>query len=132
MAKVREILAHNLKKNRRMLGITQPELAERAGLSTHYLAMIEIARRFPSADVLDRLAKALDITPHELFAVTVRPDAAMKELQAVISENVHQAVENALDKNIEKAIENALEKVLEKRCGGGEKGNRESTTSQHE
>ena len=125
MAKVREILAQNLKKNRRDLGITQPELAERAGLSTHYLAMIEISRRFPSADVLDRLAIALDITPHELFAVAVRPDATMKQLQTVISESVHQAVENALDKNIEKAMENALEKALEKQCGGGKKGNRE-------
>jgi predicted transcriptional regulator len=44
MAIVKEILAKNLKKR---LGITQPELAERAGLSTHYLGMIEIARNFP-------------------------------------------------------------------------------------
>jgi len=42
MANIKEILARNLKKNRRRLGITQPELAERAGLSTHYLGMVEI------------------------------------------------------------------------------------------
>jgi len=59
MANIREILAQNLKENRRKLGITQPMLAERAGLSTHYLGMIEIGRNFPTADVLERLAEAL-------------------------------------------------------------------------
>jgi len=52
MANIREILAQNLKKNRRKLGITQPMLTERAGLSTHYLGMTEIERNFPIADVL--------------------------------------------------------------------------------
>jgi transcriptional regulator with XRE-family HTH domain len=52
---VKELLAQNLKENRRRLGITQPELAERAGMSTQYLAMIEIARKFPTADMLERL-----------------------------------------------------------------------------
>jgi len=120
MAKVREILAQNLKENRRKLGITQPELAERANLSTHYLAMIEIARRFPSADVLDRLAVALDISPNELFTVAVLPDDAMKQLQQAILENVSQAIESTLDKTVEKAIENALNKVIEKRCADGQ------------
>jgi transcriptional regulator with XRE-family HTH domain len=59
MTNVKQILAQNLKENRRRLGITQPELAERAGMSTQYLAMIEIARKFPTADILERLAAAL-------------------------------------------------------------------------
>jgi len=50
MANLKEILAQNLKENKRGLGITQPELAERAGLSTHYLGMIEKTRNFPTAD----------------------------------------------------------------------------------
>jgi transcriptional regulator with XRE-family HTH domain len=102
MANVKEILAQNLKENRRRLGITQPELAERAGMSTQYLAMIEIARKFPTADILERLAEALGINPHELFSVSVLPERAMEQLQQAILDNVDQAMEHALDKAIEK------------------------------
>ena len=123
MANIREILAQNLREHRRKLGITQPELAERAGLSIHHIAMIEIGRRFPSPGVLDKLAAALDINPHELFAAAVSPDQAMKQLQALISENVYQAVENALDSNIEKVIEKALDRALEKHYGKVRKAN---------
>jgi transcriptional regulator with XRE-family HTH domain len=106
MANIREILAQNLKENRRKLGITQPMLAERAGLSTHYLGMIEIGRNFPTADVLERLATALGINSNELFSVAVSPERAIEELQ--------QAVLN----NLDRSIEHALDRAFEKRCMG--------------
>jgi len=106
MTNVREVLAQNLKENRRRLGITQPELAERAGMSTQYLAMIEIARKFPTADILERLAAALGINPHELFSVAVSPERAMEQLQRTILDNMNRAIEHALEKAIEKRYEN--------------------------
>jgi transcriptional regulator with XRE-family HTH domain len=112
VANVKEILAKNLKKHRKRLGITQPELAESAGLSTNYLGMIEVARNFPTADVLERLAKALGIKSNELFSVSDFPEVAMEQLQ--------QAILDALDKrldNLDQKIELALDKAIEKRCG---------------
>jgi transcriptional regulator with XRE-family HTH domain len=105
MTNIKEILARNLKENRRKLGITQPELAERAGMSTQYLAMIETARKFPTADILERLAVALGINPHELFSVSTSPERAMEQIQ------------QAILFNMERAIEYALDKAIEKRCG---------------
>jgi transcriptional regulator with XRE-family HTH domain len=102
MTNVKEILAQNLKGNRRRLGITQPELAERAGMSTQYLAMIEIARKFPTAGILERLSAALGINPHELFSTAVSPERSMEQLQQAILDNMDRAIENALDKAIEK------------------------------
>ena len=99
---IMEILAQNLKENRRKLGITQPILAEKAGLSTHYLAMIEVARKFPTADVLNRLAIALEIYPHELFSVSVSPEKAINQLQQMILENINLAIESSVDKALEK------------------------------
>jgi len=115
MLNIREILAQNLKENRKKLGITQPELAEKAGLSTHYLAMIEIARKFPTADVLERLARALKINSNELFSVSVSPERAMEKLQLEILNNLNLAIESALDKAIEKRcghMINRKEKIL--------------------
>jgi len=102
MANIREILAQNLKENRRKLGITQPMLAERSGLSTHYLGMIEIGRNFPTADVLERLAAALGINSNELFSVAVSPERAIEDLQRAVLDNLDNSIEQALDKAFEK------------------------------
>ena len=102
MTNIKKILAQNLKENRKRLGITQPELAERAGMSTQYLAMIEISRKFPTSDILEKLAAALGINPHELFSVSVSPERAMEQLQQAILNNMEQAMVHALDKAIEK------------------------------
>jgi len=110
MTNIKEILAQNLKVNRRRLGITQPELAEKAGMSTQYLAMIEIARKFPTADILERLSTALDINPHELFSVAVSPERAMEQLQKTILNNIDKKLDE-----FNQTVECALEKIIEKR-----------------
>ena len=106
MANIKEILAQNLKENRRKLGITQPILAERAGLSTHYLGMIEIGRNFPTADVLERLAKALGINTNELFSVAVSPEKAIEELQQAVVKNIEQVVTDAIEKTLNAKYKN--------------------------
>ncbi|MDR1802626.1 MAG: helix-turn-helix domain-containing protein [Treponema sp.] len=112
MTNVKEILARNLKKNRRKLGITQPELAEKAGMSTHYLGMIEIARNFPTADMIERLAAALGINPSELFSVSDYPEMAMEQLQKAILDILDKKLDN-----LDQTIEQALDKAIEKRSG---------------
>jgi transcriptional regulator with XRE-family HTH domain len=109
MENLKEILAQNLKKNRRKLGITQPELAERAGLSTHYIGMIEIARNFPTAEALEKLAFALEIKSNELFSVSDSPERAMEQLQQAILDSFDKKLDN-LDQMIEKALDKAIEK----------------------
>jgi transcriptional regulator with XRE-family HTH domain len=111
VANIKEILAQNLKKHRKRLGFTQPELAEKAGMSTNYLGMIEVARNFPTADVLERLAAALGIKSNELFSVSDSPERAMEQLQQAILDNVDKRLDN-----LEQTIEYALDKVIEKRC----------------
>jgi transcriptional regulator with XRE-family HTH domain len=69
MDNIRDILAKNIKENRQKLKISQPKLAELANLSTHYIASIETSRKFPTPDVLERMATALGIETHELFLV---------------------------------------------------------------
>jgi len=68
MASIREVLASNIKEYRRNCGFSQDKLAELSGISSQYLATVETCRKFPTPEVLDRLAGALDIEPHELFS----------------------------------------------------------------
>ncbi|MDR0710550.1 MAG: helix-turn-helix domain-containing protein [Spirochaetaceae bacterium] len=100
MTKLREILAKNLKENRRKCGVSQVKLAERAGVSTQYIAMIELSRQFPSPEVLERIAAALEIEAYELFAVPASPENAMERLHRDIIKEIREVIveilENAL------------------------------------
>ena len=92
MKGIKDVLALNLKLNRLKLGLTQDKLAEKAEISTHYLAMVELARKFPSADMLERMATALEIEPHELFYM---PGMAEKAL-----ENLHKSILASIDQKL--------------------------------
>jgi transcriptional regulator with XRE-family HTH domain len=69
MTDIRKLLAANIKAYRAELGFTQSKLAEKADTATHYIAMIEGCRKFPSADMLERIAAALERDTPELFAL---------------------------------------------------------------
>jgi transcriptional regulator with XRE-family HTH domain len=71
-------MAVNVRRARYVRGITQEELAFRAGLSPRYLGSIERARVSASVTVLGRLAKALRIDPCELIRVAPRRKIASR------------------------------------------------------
>jgi transcriptional regulator with XRE-family HTH domain len=111
VANVKEVLGKNLKEHRKRLGITQSELAERAGMSTNYLGMIEVARNFPTADMLERLAAALGIKSNELFSVSDSPEVAMEQLQKAILGKLDLKLDN-----FDKVIECAVKKAIDENC----------------
>lgn len=80
MASLRTVLADNMKKQRRILGITQAQLAERVNTSTNYIALIESKRKFPSLEMLERIADALEIEAPALFATEIRPPTETETL----------------------------------------------------
>jgi transcriptional regulator with XRE-family HTH domain len=67
MAKVQELLAENIKLARKRMGISQMRLAELCDLSTGYIGDIELGRKFPSAENLERLSEALGLRPYQLI-----------------------------------------------------------------
>jgi transcriptional regulator with XRE-family HTH domain len=69
MTDVRELLAKNIKEYRKIRGFSQETLAEKAGTSTTHIGMIEIGRKFPSPQMLMKIAEALGIDTPELFAI---------------------------------------------------------------
>jgi transcriptional regulator with XRE-family HTH domain len=100
MKSIKEVLSRNLKINRLKLGLTQEKLAEKAEISAHYLAMVELARKFPSAGMLERLATALEIEPHELFYMPSIAENALEHLQVSIVSNIERVVSNAIKETL--------------------------------
>jgi transcriptional regulator with XRE-family HTH domain len=97
---IKEVLARNLKINRLKMGLTQEKLSEKAEISTHYLAMVELAKKFPSAGMLERLAAALEVPPHELFYMPSPAENALERLEARVSANIERVVAEAVEKTL--------------------------------
>jgi transcriptional regulator with XRE-family HTH domain len=91
-------LSKNLKENRRKYGISQSKLAEKAGISTQYIAMIELSRQFPKPEVLERIAAALNIEAYELFAVPPSPESSMERLHKDIISEIKQVIIEVIEK----------------------------------
>ena len=102
---IRDILARNIKECRRKNGLSQDKLAEKAGISTPFVAMIEVSRKFPTPDVLDRIAHALNIKTWQLFAVPPPLGEEMERLHMDIVNNIEQVVANAVKKAIDENVD---------------------------
>ena len=60
---IRQTFARNLRLARQTKGVSQAELAHRAGLDRTYISSLEREVYSPTIDVVERLAKALEMDP---------------------------------------------------------------------
>jgi transcriptional regulator with XRE-family HTH domain len=111
-ADIREILAANLRENRREKGLTQEKLAEIADISLRYLAMLELGKSFPSGEVLEKLSKALDIQTYQLFDPASTPEGAVLHLEQSIVTNIEKVVSAAIEQSIHFNIENVVKQAV--------------------
>jgi len=100
MIGIRDVLADNLKEYRRKKGMTQEELAEKANVSTHYIAMIETCKKYPKPKMLEHIAKTLEIEPYKLFSVVSDHNEPFERLHQAIIEDMKQIINNAIEKAI--------------------------------
>ena len=70
MTSIRKLLGANIKAYRCNLGLSQEKLAEKIDIATNYLGLIEGGKKFPSADMIERIAAALGKDTPELFVIT--------------------------------------------------------------
>jgi transcriptional regulator with XRE-family HTH domain len=114
MAGLRTILAANLRKHRRTLGISQAALAEKADISTNYVAMIELERKFPSPEMLERLAAALEIEPQELFDMPPSPAGELYTLGEAVLGDLREQLGIAVNRAVEETVRKVAAEHLKK------------------
>jgi len=87
----------NLRRYRKQSGFTQEKLAELCQTDPCYIRQIEIGRRFPSVQYIERMAKALNIAPHCLFYDEAAPENGaasslsaekMQKIKTLLMDNV--------------------------------------------
>ena len=65
---LREIFMFNVKYYRKKLEISQEKLAELSDMSTNYIGDIERKKRKVTIDTIEKIARALDVTPADLLS----------------------------------------------------------------
>ncbi|MDR1390191.1 MAG: helix-turn-helix transcriptional regulator [Treponema sp.] len=93
MTDIRKLLATNIRAYRAELGLTQSKLAEKVETATHYIAMIEGCKKFPSAAMLERIAAALERDTPELFAMNPVQDDWKEEILFEMNEFIVKKLE---------------------------------------
>jgi transcriptional regulator with XRE-family HTH domain len=64
---LKEVFIHNLKEFRKKEGLSQMKLAEYCNTSPGYIGEIEIGRKFPSTEMIEKIAFVLRIEPYLFF-----------------------------------------------------------------
>jgi transcriptional regulator with XRE-family HTH domain len=90
-----------MKAQRHILGITQAQLAERVNTSTNYIALIESKKKFPTPEMLERIAAALEIDAPPLFSTRSYPQpeaGTLAKLHEQILNDISEVVSSRLRK----------------------------------
>jgi transcriptional regulator with XRE-family HTH domain len=64
---LKQIFVQNLKEFRKKEGLSQMKLADYCGTAHSYFGEIEAGRKFPSMDLIEKIAKTLRIEPYLFF-----------------------------------------------------------------
>jgi len=101
MTDLRQLLGANIKIYRGFCGLSQSKLAERVDTSTNYIAAIEAGRRFPSVEILDKIASSLEIDTPELFSMKpIQYDRAKKDLEEQVWQDIGENLSTYISKRL--------------------------------
>lgn len=62
-----QLIGERIRQVRKSKGLTQEELAEKAGINASYMGTVERGDRNISIETLEKIMKGLDVTPTDFF-----------------------------------------------------------------
>jgi transcriptional regulator with XRE-family HTH domain len=75
---MRVLVGENVRRTRKLRGLTQEQFAEKSGFSQQYLSSLENGKRNPSVITLFEIAVALDLQPADLLRPRPRRSEAKR------------------------------------------------------
>ena len=124
---LKKIFVRNLKEFRKKEGISQMKLAEYCGTSTSYIGEIEIGRKFPSTEMIEKIAKILRIEPYLFFKSMTgnsvltdienkkprMPYSSKKQLQKQVKDHIKKQINQSTSKTLKQILSDVNE-IIEK------------------
>jgi len=93
---LKNLLSHNIKSFRVNSGLSQSELAEKAGISIPYLGAVERGDKWPSPATLADIAHSLSIEPYDLFKPESAPSREVKKVVAKLAKDISALVNESV------------------------------------
>jgi two-component system response regulator len=93
---LKALLGTAIKNHRSVLGVSQEELAYRAGLHRTYISDVERGARNPSVESIEKLARALEISVSALFEHAGNSSEAKQVVEILLVENNPREVRRIL------------------------------------
>lgn len=98
---LRKVFVDNIKFYRKKAQISQQQLAEKCDIATNYLSEIETGKKFPSVDMIELLANALDVPAHLLFLdsteIAINADVAVQKRNEEFSDALIRNITDLLE-----------------------------------
>lgn len=89
------LMKTKVRELRKKSGMTQEQLAERAGITQGYVGMLERGERRLNSDIIEGIARALKVNPSDLIA-TNQVDEPLVEINSILRTLSAQDVEAVL------------------------------------
>jgi transcriptional regulator with XRE-family HTH domain len=102
---IQDIFITNLKAYRKLNNISQMQLAELCKSSTGYIGEIESGKRFPSVNMIERIAGALKLESWHLFKnepINLSAEVSFKQLAPTQKDEIMKMVSFALSKILDR------------------------------
>ncbi|MDR1748418.1 MAG: helix-turn-helix transcriptional regulator [Spirochaetaceae bacterium] len=100
---VRKTLSINMKRYRKLLGLSQEKLAEAAGLSSQTINDIEGCRMWVSDKTIAKLSDALHVEVYQLLisrSMQESPPVSSPEMLLDLQRNVKKAIDSLFDETL--------------------------------
>lgn len=98
---IETVISENIKSLRKKLGWSQELLAEKTGVSAPYITQIEVGKRTPSLDIVEKLALALGVEYKTLFEINNKnpnsPEFSKHILESKLISAVTDTIRNELN-----------------------------------
>jgi transcriptional regulator with XRE-family HTH domain len=105
---LKQIFVQNLKEFRKKEGLSQMKLADYCGTAHSYFGEIEAGRKFPSMDLIEKIAKILRIEPY-LFFKSRTGKSTLNEI-----EQVNERMPYSSKKQLQKQVKAHIKKHVNK------------------
>lgn len=90
------VVSENIRKLRKQLGWSQEVLAEKTGVSAPYITQIEVGKRTPSLDIVEKLASALGVEYKTLFETNIDNLQSTKFSKHILETKLISAITNTI------------------------------------
>jgi transcriptional regulator with XRE-family HTH domain len=124
---LKQVFIRNLKEFRKKEGISQMKLAEYCGTSASYIGEIEIGRKFPSTEMIEKIAKILRIEPYLFFKNMTgnsvltdienkkprMPYSSKKQLQKQVKAHIKKQINQSTSETLKQILRDVNE-IIEK------------------